>query len=86
MAHLQALQQSVATLHGLEQTLLHEIRAIKAAQTEQANKLEQVAKAIARGRWWRRLTLALRLLVIGGIVAAVLYFLADWQALFQFFV
>jgi hypothetical protein len=86
VAQLKLLQQSVATLHGLQQTLLQEVQVINAAQSGQADKLEQVKKEIDRVRWWRRFAWGVRLLMIGALVATALYFLADWQAFFQFFV
>jgi hypothetical protein len=76
---LQSLQDQLTSLQAGQVRLLNEL----AAQGAILNKVEQEAR---HGRWWRRLGLLLRILLVAVLIAAALYLAVDWQAFFQFFV
>jgi hypothetical protein len=72
--HLQAVH---AQLAQIQQDVVR-IRQTQLAHTETLHKLERSA---ARGRWMRRVGLLIRLAIVLAIIAAILYFLMDWDAL-----
>lgn len=83
---LSALQAKLDGIQALQQDLRQEVQAIKAAQRLQTEKIELIRREVLWGRWWRWLGFIVRLLIMGAVIAVVLYFVLDWPALLQWFV
>jgi hypothetical protein len=75
------LEQQMQAVHAQLAQIHQELVCIQQTQlahTEALHKLERIA---LRGRWMRRAGLLFRLAVIFAIIAAILYYLVDWDAL-----
>jgi hypothetical protein len=75
------LEQQMHAVHAQLAQIQDELVRIQQTQlvhTEALHKLERIA---LRGRWMRRAGKLFRLAIIFAIIAAVLYYLVDWDAL-----
>jgi hypothetical protein len=92
-ARLQAIEAQLATLHEvltdvqiLQQRLLNEVSALQQQQGTQTQSVDQLAREVRRGRWFRRIWVTVRLLFWLTILGALAYFFLDWATIRQWFV
>lgn len=83
---LATLQQGVAEVRATQQQLVESLNALCQEQAAQRDLLTKLERELRRGRWWRWFWIWVRLLIWAALIGAVLYYFADWEALFQIFV
>jgi hypothetical protein len=86
---LQGLHEGLLALQAINQRLVEEVATLRQGQSSHGEAVTRLEREVRRGRWLRRVGAIIRLLILLGIIAGVLYYLGDWinwQNFFQLFV
>ncbi len=85
-ARLLAIEEKLATLTTVNQRLAEEIATLRQGLGIHAEAVTKLERGARHDRWWRRFWLVVRLLVFLALLAALAYFLLDWQSVWLMFV
>jgi hypothetical protein len=79
--HRVVLEQHLQAVHAQLAQIQQDVVRIQQTQLAHAETLHKLERSAARGRRMRRVGLLIRLAIVFAIIAAILYFLMDWDAL-----
>ena len=83
---MRLLHERLTALQAVNQQLVDELVLLRQGQATHGEAVGKLEREVRRGRWWRRISAAIRWLIFLAILGALIYFLADWRSWLQLLV